>query len=76
MKITATILLFTLISISGFSQSIIEFRGINRTGHFNETGLLKEWPEGGPELLLEIEGIGKGYSHPVVVDDVIFVTGI
>jgi len=76
MKITATILLFTLISISGFSQSIIEFRGINRTGHFNETGLLKEWPDNGPQMVLEIEGIGKGYSHPVVVNDVIFVTGI
>lgn len=65
-----------LISLTLFSQEITEFRGINRTGHFNETRLLKEWPEGGPELLLEIEGIGKGYSHPIVAEDIIFVTGI
>src|SRR6056297_314047 len=63
-------------SIDLFSQEIVEFRGINRTGHFNETGLLKEWPDNGPQMVLEIEGIGKGYSHPVVVNDVIFVTGI
>lgn len=67
---------FFFISWSLFSQEIVEFRGINRTGHFNETGLLKEWPEDGPELLFEIEGIGKGYSHPIVAENKIFVTGI
>jgi len=70
------VIFFFLFSLSLFSQNIVEFRGINRTGHFNETDLLKEWPEDGPQLVLEIEGIGKGYSHPVVVNDVIFVTGI
>jgi outer membrane protein assembly factor BamB len=67
--------IFLICSVSLFSQEIVEFRGIKRTGHYNETGLLKEWPENGPELLLEIEGIGKGYSHPIVVKDKIFVTG-
>lgn len=71
-----SVIFFFLISFSLFSQEIVEFRGIHRTGHFNETGLLKVWPESGPDLLLEIEGIGKGYSHPVVGDDKIFVTGI
>ncbi len=65
-----------LLSVNLSSQDIVEFRGINRTGHYNETGLLKEWPDGGPELLIKIEGIGKGYSQPIVVDDKIFVTGI
>ncbi|MFW5755949.1 MAG: PQQ-binding-like beta-propeller repeat protein, partial [Tangfeifania sp.] len=68
--------IFLFFTISLFSQEIIEFRGINCTGHFNETVLLKEWPEDGPELLLEIEGIGKGYSHPIVAENKIFVTGI
>ena len=27
-------------------------------------------------MLLKIEGIGKGYSHPILVEDIIFVTGI
>jgi len=59
-----------------FSQEIIEFRGIERTGHFNETGLLKQWPVNGPETVLKIEGFGKGYSHPVVVEGTIYITGI
>ncbi|MEE4284974.1 MAG: PQQ-binding-like beta-propeller repeat protein [Mariniphaga sp.] len=68
--------LFLLFSVNLVSQEIVEFRGIQRTGHYNETGLLKEWPEEGPELLLKIEGIGKGFSQPVVADGKIFVTGI
>ena len=69
-------LLFIFVTPSLFSQEITEFRGIGRTGHFNESGLLKQWPEKGPELILKIEGIGKGYSHPILVEDIIFVTGI
>ncbi len=67
---------FLFISTVLFSQEIVEFRGINRTGVYNETGLLKKWPENGPELVLKIKGIGKGYSHPIVADGTIFVTGI
>ncbi len=59
-----------------FSQEIIEFRGIERSGNFKESGLIKKWPEAGPELILKIEGMGKGYSHPILVDEIVFVTGI
>jgi outer membrane protein assembly factor BamB len=65
-----------LISSTLISQEIVEFRGVGRTGHYPETGLLKEWPKDGPELVLKIENIGKGYSQPVVADGKIFVTGI
>lgn len=54
----------------------IQWRGPDRNGHFPETGLLKEWPENGPELLLEVEGIGKGYSSAVLDGEMIFVTGM
>ncbi len=64
------------ISTCLFSQEIVQFRGVNRTGIYHETGLLKEWPEDGPELLLEIEGVGKGYSQPIYADGKIFITGI
>ncbi|MGM0621383.1 MAG: PQQ-binding-like beta-propeller repeat protein [Bacteroidota bacterium] len=65
-----------LVSTTLISQEIVEFRGIGRTGHFSETSLLKKWPAGGPELVLKIENIGKGYSQPIVADGKIFVTGI
>lgn len=58
-----------------FSQ-IYQWRGDNRNGHFNETDLLKEWPEGGPELLFEVEGIGTGFSSPIASDKAIFTTGM
>jgi outer membrane protein assembly factor BamB len=47
----------------------LEWRGPNRDGKSSETGLLQSWPEGGPGLLWQIEGIGGGYSTPAVRGD-------
>lgn len=60
----------------GYSQEIAQWRGPKRDGIYPETGLLKKWPEAGPALKLKIEGIGKGYSHPVVYKNNIYVTGL
>lgn len=67
---------FLILALNTFSQEIIEFSGIGRSGHYNETGLLKQWPENGPGILLKIKGIGKGFSQPILANNVIFVTGI
>ena len=75
MKIVSTII-FILLSISGFSQELVEFRGVGRTGIYKETGLLKKWQEAGPNVLLSIEGVGKGFSQPIFADNKIFITGI
>ncbi len=60
---------------SVFSQ-VIQWRGPNRDGNFPETGLLKEWPENGPQLLLEVDKIGKGWSSPILADGIIYITGM
>ncbi|MEI6060534.1 MAG: PQQ-binding-like beta-propeller repeat protein [Bacteroidota bacterium] len=75
--IQKTILLFALIAISAelTAQHITQFRGPARDGIYNETNLLKEWPAGGPALFWKTEGIGNGYSSPVISGDRIFVTG-
>lgn len=52
-----------------------QWRGENRDGIYHETNLLKEWPENGPELLWDYEGIGNGYGAPVITSDKIFVNG-
>jgi outer membrane protein assembly factor BamB len=52
-----------------------QWRGPERDGKYPSTGLLKEWPEGGPELILKKEGLGGGYSTPVLYDGTIYVTG-
>ena len=64
-----------LTASSVFSQ-LIQWRGPNRDGIFTETGLLKVWPEGGPQQILEVEKIGKGWSSPIPDGDIIYVTGM
>ncbi|HKG97083.1 MAG TPA: PQQ-binding-like beta-propeller repeat protein [Pyrinomonadaceae bacterium] len=44
-----------------------QWRGPDRSGVSTETGLLKQWPAGGPKLLWQVNDIGDGYSTPVVV---------
>jgi outer membrane protein assembly factor BamB len=44
-----------------------QWRGPDRTGVSKETGLLKEWPKGGPKLLWTYEDAGLGYSAPAIV---------
>jgi outer membrane protein assembly factor BamB len=52
-----------------------QWRGPNRDGISQETGLLKEWPEGGPKLLWQQKGLGDGYSTPAVANGRIFLIG-
>lgn len=51
------------------------WRGANRDGLSPDTGLLKEWPEEGPELLWTFDDAGKGYSSPAIVDGRLYLTG-
>lgn len=62
-KLLFVILCIVIVSVT--NAQIYQFRGPNRDGKFPESNLLKEWPEGGPELLLEIEGIGNGWSSVI-----------
>ena len=72
MKKSLFILLFALAFVSLNAQ--IQWRN-DRTGIYNETGLLKSWPANGPELLWHFDGLGFGYSSVSIVNDKIFVTG-
>lgn len=52
-----------------------QFHGPRRDNKSAETGLLKQWPEGGPKLLWTATGIGHGFSCVAVADGLIYVTG-
>src|SRR5258708_21445459 len=52
-----------------------QFRGPNRDGVSSETGLLKEWPAGGPPLAWKATGLGNGYSTVAVVGGRIYTIG-
>jgi outer membrane protein assembly factor BamB len=51
------------------------WRGPDRTGVSKETGLLKEWPKGGPKLLWKADGLGGGFSTPSVAGGRIYLLG-
>ena len=68
-------IVFAIIIQSSFAQ-ITQWRGPNRDGHFSDTLLLESWPEEGPEQIFEVEGIGKGYSSPIIVDGIIYTSGM
>ena len=58
------------------AQNTIQWRGENRTGIYNEKGLLKSWPAKGPDLLWHYDGLGDGYSSVAVDANKIYVTGM
>jgi len=51
------------------------FRGVGRNAKSTETGLLKEWPENGPELLWTVSGLGLGFSTVSIAKGYIFTAG-
>jgi outer membrane protein assembly factor BamB len=72
------ILLYSALLIFVFDSAaqLVQWRGPIRDGIFPETGLIKSWPEGGPELILEVEKIGKGWSSPILAGEMIYTTGM
>ena len=51
------------------------WRGPQRDGISQETGLLQSWPAEGPPLSWEIEGIGTGYASVAVAEGKIYTMG-
>ena len=52
-----------------------QWRGPNRDGVSNETGLLQSWKVGGPAVAWRATGLGIGYSSVAVADGRIFTMG-
>lgn len=75
LKTLAFLLCLTVSACTQQSQTISQWRGINRNGIYQEKNLLKVWPEAGPELLWLTEEVGNGYSSPVVADGQLFING-
>jgi outer membrane protein assembly factor BamB len=53
-----------------------QWRGPNRNGIYNETGLLQKWPAQGPELLWSFEGLGAGHGNVGIGKDKMFILGM
>lgn len=53
-----------------------QFNGPDRTGISKETGLLKDWPSGGPAVVWSANGIGGGYGSMAVAGTRVYVQGM
>lgn len=51
------------------------FHGPRRDNVSRETGLLQQWPAGGPKLLWRYTACGEGFSGPAIADGKIFTGG-
>ena len=53
-----------------------QWRGPDRTGLANETGLLKSWPAAGPAVVWSVSSLGEGYGSISIKADRLFVQGV
>src|ERR1043165_6187162 len=65
--VAALSLCFSAVAAQTRTSDWPQWRGPERTGISKESGLLKQWPTGGPKLLWQLNDIGDGYSGPAVV---------
>jgi outer membrane protein assembly factor BamB len=63
-----------LVAIAGAADSP-QWRGTNRDGKSADTGLLAQWPAGGPRLVWKAQGLGEGYSSFAVVGNRLYTQG-
>lgn len=63
-------------SHDALSQMVNQWRGPARDGHYSAQNLLNEWPADGPVISWVFEGLGGGYSSPVILNGKIYVSGM
>jgi outer membrane protein assembly factor BamB len=52
-----------------------QFHGAAGDNISTETGLLKQWPDGGPELVWTAKGMGDGFASVSVADGLVYTAG-
>lgn len=57
-------------------QNSAQWRGENRDGIYNESGLLTEWPADGPKLLWHYDNLGPGHASAAIAVGKVFVSGV
>ncbi|HEY6167788.1 MAG TPA: PQQ-binding-like beta-propeller repeat protein, partial [Verrucomicrobiae bacterium] len=66
---------FFVLPLLSPAQDWPTWRGPKRDGLSTETGLLKQWPAGGPKLAWKATGIGGGFSSVSVAGNRIYTMG-
>jgi outer membrane protein assembly factor BamB len=71
-KISTAALILLANALSSPASDWPQWRGPQRNGLSQESGLLQQWPKDGPTLRWKISRAGSGYSTPAVVGDRIY----
>jgi len=71
-----SVLTFLILVSCSNNTEVSQWRGPDRDGKYPDTGLLKHWPEEGPELLWSYEGLGAGHGSVSIAEDQIFILGM
>ncbi|WP_320018749.1 PQQ-binding-like beta-propeller repeat protein [Labilibaculum manganireducens] len=74
-NLSILIIAVLLFACNAKQKKVSEWRGENRSGIYNETNLLKEWPADGPSLLWAIDSVGNGYGSPVICENTMYLNG-
>jgi outer membrane protein assembly factor BamB len=74
-RLVWSLALFVCGAISAQGNDWPQWRGVNRDDICTETGLLQQWPAGGPRLLWKATELGAGYSGLAVVGPHIYTAG-
>ena len=62
--------------ISLGAQDVAQWRGPQRTGIYNEKGLLRQWPESGPKMIWHFDELGEGHTSAAVTSSGVYTTGM
>ena len=62
--------------MGSLAQDPTVWRGPNGNGIYDETGLLKQWPAGGPEILWYYAELGQGHSSAIVDQGFVYTSGM
>ena len=72
-----SLLILSLLLLTCFANAqVYQWRGPNRNGIIPEKGLLKAWPDKGPELLWSFKDLGEGHTSVGPAKDRLFITGL
>jgi len=74
-RLIGLIAIFALF-VSVYAQKPTSWRGPSLDGHYPESGLIKQWPAGGPEILWTYEQLGQGHSSAIVNQGFVYTTGM
>jgi outer membrane protein assembly factor BamB len=76
MKRTILLVPVLFFSIMLCAQNLTQWRGDNRDGFYNETGLLKKWPNEGPKLLWHFDQLGDGHTSAAINNNRVYTSGM